>query len=56
MKKIMIQESNNQLIISQTQLIVLPNVDELNELRTYILQSTDFSGLTDFELFLEVMK
>jgi len=55
MKKIMIQESNNQLI-SQRQSIVLPNVDELIELRTYILQSTDFSGLTDFELFLEVMK
>lgn len=28
----------------------------MNELRTYIPQSTDFFGLTDFDLFLEVMK
>ena len=56
MKKIMIQESNNQLINSQAQSFILPNEDEWNELRTYILQHADFSGLTDFDLFLEVMK
>ena len=56
MKKIMIQESNNQLINSQAQSFILPNEDEWKELRTYILQHGDFSGLTDFDLFLEVIK
>ncbi len=56
MKKIMIQESNNQLIQNQVPSSIPQDMDETNELRAYILQSTDFSGLTDFALFLEVMK
>ena len=55
MKKIIIQESNNELINCQAKSVILPDMEDLNELRKYILHSTDFSGLSDFDLFLEVM-
>lgn len=56
MKKILIQESNNQLIDRRAKSMILPEVHEFDELRAFVLESADFSGLTDFVLFLEVMK
>ena len=55
MKKIMIMESNNNIMNGHAKSFIHQDSENLNELRTYILDSADFLGLSDFDLFIQVM-
>lgn len=55
LKKILILESNNQLIEHHINTIEFPDYSELDELHKYIKSSIDFSGHSDLSVFLEVM-